>query len=292
MRRHFTIFALVFTTLVCAVSASVAQQQASCSFKLLKPIPGAVNGVNDYGTTVGQDSSNYPLGFIRYANGSTSYAIAPNSAWTVIVDRNDSGVNVGYYSTQGATINYKGFILQSGKFTTFVHPKSVYGTQLMGINKYGSTVGWYIDSNRMTHGFKRYSNGSISTLDYPGAGQSAATGINDSGTVIGSYYGNGGSNGYIHHSGNWATLNFPGTGGPSTSLVGISNGNVVVGINSASEPPSSFLYANGTFKVISIPNSYETIVGGISANGLISGNVTFNTSGGGTSSSGFTAVCK
>ena len=71
-----------------------------------------VNGVNDYGTTVGQDASNYPLGFIRYANGSTSYAIAPNSAWTVIVDRNDSGVNVGYYSTQGATINYKGFILQ------------------------------------------------------------------------------------------------------------------------------------------------------------------------------------
>src|SRR5436309_758699 len=87
MRRHFTIFALVFTTLVCAVSASVAQQQASCSFKLLKPIPGFVNGVNDYGTTVGQDASNYPLGFIRYANGSTSYAIAPNSAWTVTVDR-------------------------------------------------------------------------------------------------------------------------------------------------------------------------------------------------------------
>ena len=132
----------------------------------------------------------------------------------------------------------------------------------------------------------------MSQQDYPGAAQSTATGINDNGTVIGSYYGNGGSNGYIYHSGNWATLNFPGTGGPSTSLVGISNGNVVVGINSASEPPSSFLYANGTFKVISIPNSYETIVGGISANGLISGNVAFNISGGGTSSSGFTAVCK
>lgn len=291
MRQSFTISAFVFTTIF-FVSGSYAQQQATCTFKLVNPIPGFFNGANDYGTTVGQDSSNYSLGFIHYANGSMNFVKPPNSVWTVAMARNDNGATTGYYSTQGATINYKGFILHSGTFTTFVHPKSAYGTQLNGINKYLTAVGTYLDSSRLYHGFKRYSNGSVLTISYPGAVNTFANGVNDNGTVVGSFEGTGGSHGFIYHSGSWAQVDFPGTGGGASSLVGISNGNVMVGINTSSEPPSSFLYANGAFKVISVPNSYETIVGGISANGLISGYAVFNTSNGGSYSSGLTATCK
>jgi hypothetical protein len=291
MSRGFSISTFVVTMMIFAVSVSHAQQQATCTFKLFTPI-GPVNGVNDYGTTVGQDSSNCPLGFIRYANGSTSFVKAPNSVWTVIMARNDNGVSAGYYATQFPNAIYKGFILQSGVFTTFVHPKSVYGTQLNGINKYDTTVGTYFDSNHVYHGFRRYSNGSLVTLTYPGAVNTFANGINDSGTVVGSFEGVGGSHGFIYHSGTWAQVDFPGTGGGASSLIGISDANAMIGINTSNEPPSSFLYANGAFKVISVPNSYETIVGGISANGLISGSATFNTSNGGSYSHGFTATCK
>jgi len=69
-------------------------------------------------------------------------------------------------------------------FTSFAHPKAVGGTFLAGINKYNSTVGGYLDSANITHRFKRYSNGGLVSLNYPGASQgTAALGIND--------YGNG-----------------------------------------------------------------------------------------------------
>jgi len=71
-------------------------------------------------------------------------------------------------------------------------------------------------------------------------------------------------------------------------VVGISNNNVVVGFNTSNEPYISFLYANGAFKVISVPNSFSTNVSGISANGVITGNVVYNSG----SAGAFTATCK
>ena len=195
---------------------------------------------------------------------------------------------MGFYSTQGSTSNIaKGFILQGSTFTSFVHPKAVWGTSIMGINKYNSTVGWYLDSAEKEHGFKRFSNGGLAALDYPGSQGTDPAGINDYGTVAGSFSNTSGEHGFIFHSGSWAQVDYPGSNG-QTQLVGISNASLVVGFSTLQEPYVSFLYANGVFKVISVPNSFSTNVTGVSANGVISGNVVYNSG----ASGAFTATCK
>jgi hypothetical protein len=283
--RSLLALAIAFT--VCSASLSYSQSQASCTFNLFKA-PGQVNGVNDFRTTVGQSSSNGQLAFIRYSGGTVSYFSPPNAASTALTARNDGGVSVGFYSTQGSTSNIaKGFILQGSTFTSFVHPKAVWGTRITGINKYNSTVGWYLDSAEKEHGFKRFSNGGLAALDYPGSQGTDPAGINDYGTVAGSFSNTSGEHGFIFHSGSWAQVDYPGSNG-QTQLVGISNASVVVGFSTLQEPYVSFLYANGAFKVISVPNSFSTNVTGVSAKGVISGNVAYNSG----ASGAFTATCK
>jgi probable HAF family extracellular repeat protein len=280
----------IFTALVlCSASLSYSQvqTQASCTFTLFKA-PGLLGGVNDYRTTVGQSSSNPKLGFIRYSNGGVSYFSPPNASSTSFTGRNDGGVSVGFYTTQGSSIR-KGFILHGSTFTSFSHPKGAGGTLLTGINKYNSTVGGYFDSANITHGFKRYSNGGLVSLNYPGASQgTTALDINDNGTVVGWFSGSNGSHGFLYHGGSWAQVDYPAGNPGNTQLVGISNSNVVIGSFQRLDTYISFLYANGVFKNIYAPNADSTNVTGISANGIISGNVALSDG----STKEFTATCK
>jgi hypothetical protein len=283
--------------IVPASLALQAQTQASCTFKLFQHTTTngttlSPNGVNDYGTVVGQAvfSSGPAKGFVRYSGGGITYYGAPNAAATSFTDRNDGGINVGVYSSQGSTSNIaKGFMLQGSTFTSIVHPKAVWGTTLTGINRYNSIVGWYLDAAEISHGFKRYSNGGLVALDYPGAQYTLATGINDSGTVAGWYADNLGAHGFIYHNGQWAPLNYGTTN--TTQVYGISNANVIVGVSTSNEPATSFLYENGQFKVISYPNSFSTQVAGISTGGLITGTIVLSNTDP-TSARGFTASCQ
>jgi probable HAF family extracellular repeat protein len=281
-------FKLTFCLLALPALAQ-AQTQASCTFKLfpLNP-PGknlSPNGVNDYLTVVGQAAVDQ--GFTRFAGGGINYYSVPNSASTYLAARNDSGINVGVYSSQSASTIAKGFMLNGSTFTSIVHPKAVWGTRLTAINKYNSTVGWYLDSAEVSHGFKRYSNGSFVNLNYPGSQNTLATGINDSGTVAGWFSDSTGEHGFIYHNGQWAPFDF---GANTTQVFGISNANKIVGVSTSNEPSTSFLYENGKFKVISYPNSFSTQVAGISANGIITGTIILSNSDP-TSGRGFTATC-
>jgi len=290
IRSFFYVLIFSALILVLALPAAHAQTQASCTFKLFLLNPSGKNlvpqGINDYTTVVGKASGQ---AFTRFANGGITYYSAPNSASTYFADRNDSGINIGVYSTQSNSTIAKGFMLQGSTFTSIVHPKAVLGTTLTGINKYNSIVGWYLDSAEVSHGFKRYSNGSFVNFDYPGAQYTLATGINDSGTIVGWSADNVGVYGFIYHNGQWAQLNYGTT--KTTQVYGISNANVIVGVSTSNEPSTSFLYENGTFKVISYPNSFSTQVAGISANGMITGNIILNNNDP-TSGRGFTATCK
>ena len=288
---HLRLHAILVTLVLCSATLSYSQQyaQASCTFNLFQA-PGLVSGVNDFRTTVGQSSSNAALGFIRYPAGNVSHFSAPNAASISPAGRNDGGVSVGFYTTQGSNIR-KGFILQGSTFTSFAHPKAVQGTVLTGNNKYNSTVGYYFDSANITHGFKRYSNGGLVSLNYPGAaGGTQALGINDYGTVVGAFVsirnGNALQHGFLYHGGTWAQVDY--STNPGTSLVGISNNNVVVGDFQWLSTYSAFLYANGVFKNIFVPNADSTQVTDISANGVISGNAAFSNG----SLKEFTATCK
>jgi len=291
--RYSLFRAGALTLMICSfTSAGIlqAQTQASCTFKLFQLNPSgknlAPNGVNDYSTVVGQAAVDQ--GFTRFTGGGITYYSVPDSASTYFAARNDSGVNIGVYSSQSASTIAKGFMLKGSTFTSIVHPKAVFATRLTGINKYNSIVGWYLDSSEGSHGFKRYSNGSFVNLNYPGSQYTLATGINDSGTVAGWFSDSAGEHGFIYHNGQWAPLDF---GANATQVFGISNANKVVGVSTSNEPSTSFVYENGTFKVISYPNSFSTQVAGISANGTITGTIILNNSDP-TSGRGFTATCK
>lgn len=281
------IFATLFFCLA-GLPCSQAQTQASCTFTVFQA-PGQVNGVNDFRTTVGQRSSNPASGFIRYSGGGVSYFSAPNAASTSFTGRNDGGVSVGFYATQANPNNEKGFILQGSTFTSFSHPKGTKGTFLTGINKFNSTVGWYLDSANITHGFKRYSNGGLVSLNYPGSSQgTTALDINDSGTVVGSFVGSNGQHGFLYHGGTWAQVDYPAGDPGNTQLVGISNNNVMVGFFQRLDTYISFLDTNGVFKNIEVPDAESTNVTDISSKGIISGNAGYSDG----SMKEFMATCK
>jgi probable HAF family extracellular repeat protein len=183
-------------------------------------------------------------------------------------------------------------MLKGSTLTTIKDPQSngIDGTHAAGINKWNSIVGWYGDSNRTIHGFKRFSNGSYTTLDFPGAQGTMPAGINDSGTIVGTVNDSTGSHGFIYSNGKWAKADYPGTNG-TTQFLGISNGNVIVGLSTSTESGFTFIYTNGVYKVISDSKAAGGVfANGIAANGLITGDAYMQNSIG--SWKGFLASCK
>jgi len=241
-----------------------AQKQASCSFTFFSfPRSQSLNqptGINDWGTVVGVSDN---LGFIRDVKGGFVYYKVPNANSSSFADRKNDGTSTGSYITSG--VFQKGFVLNKARssFTSIVHPKSLsgmFGTAVGPINKWNTIVGWYGDAQNIVHGFKRYSNGSFLTLDFPGGQGTFLSGLNDSGMIVGY----SGGHGVIYYKGNWAKLDYPNA--QTTMLTGVSNSGTIIGTaelpNQSS--PTAFLYRNGVFEIVSVPNVRETEVTGIS----------------------------
>jgi len=244
--------------------------QASCTFKIhaLASNPNVmVTGVNDFGTIVGMadfgtSSSPQFRAFILYPDGSTVYWPPSGAKMSSFGGHNDVYAYTGVYVDSSNTRH--AFLLNRGNLSSIVRP---YGSVPAGINKYNSIVGSYSDSNGNSHGFKRYSNGTVVHLNYPGAVGTHAIGINDSGAIVGFYDGtDGAEHGFIYHNGAWAKLQLP-NAPLSTELYGISNAGVIVGQGQA----HAYLYASGQAKEIVVPGSTETDVRGIAPKGLIAG---------------------
>ncbi len=278
-RTSLALFAwrLIFVSALLSVftSAAHAQAQASCTFtnfglavNIPNLGPGFISpaGINDYGTIVGtatasNDQIGYQVAFIRWANGGYSFPFGTGGA-SNLTGRNDSGISIGNPSTmlKGTTVSMVTLNGGAGPINS-----------LSGINAWGSIVGTYFTDfpNALT-GFKRWSNGGFTSLNFPGGLPTNPTSINDNGAIVGVYSGGG----FLYHNGAWATIKFPNA--TSTSMVGISNAGQIVGNalmpNNTSTP---FLYENGTFKIISVPGAMpnSTTVFGISPKlGLILGN--------------------
>lgn len=284
--------------LLCFSAASIAQaqiQQAVCTFTPFT-LPGTqgftVSGVNSFGTVVGQAVfANAPSqGFIRYAGGGVKYYLVPNSLFTSFTGRNDNGVSIGTYALVG-TVTTKGFILNGSTLTSISFPqRGPRGTIPTGINKWNTVVGYFIDSNQAYHGFKRYTNGSVVTLDYPGALWTYPSAINDYGTIVGGYIDANGSHQFIYHNGQWATLDFSAEfvgEGTTHSAVGISNAGVILGIVTW-RFSFTFLYDHGVFKDVDDPAADfgNTVASDMASNGMLAGTESINSV-----YHGFTATC-
>jgi probable HAF family extracellular repeat protein len=268
MSRRFTLFAVVL--FACSAALHAQTPQASCTFHtyaLTSNPDVTVTGVNNFGTVVGfadfgKSASPQFRAFILYKDGSTVYWVPAGAKMSSFGGHNNLYAYTGVYVD--SSNKQHAFILERLVVNPIVRP---YGSVPAGVNKYDSVVGSYADSNGNSHGFKRYSDGTVVHLNYPGSAGTHAVGINDSGTIVGFYDGtDGAEHGFIYHNAVWAKLQLP-NAPLSTELYGISNAGVIVGQGQA----HAYLYANGHAKEIMVPGSTETDVRAIAPNGLIAG---------------------
>jgi probable HAF family extracellular repeat protein len=286
-------------TIVGLSAVPIAQakvQYASCQFKVFlldpsKPNDPAIGwglGANDWGTVVGQavnlvQGPIYTRGYIRYSSGAVSYYSLSGLPFTFFYARNNNGATIG--GAFDSLSRGQAFMLQGSTATLIDDPRGMpYSTRAIGINKYNTLVGIYLDpATGASRGYKRYSNGSFVGLNYPGAQATNPWSINDSGAVVGTYANASGQlHGFVYFNGKWATLDYALS--PSPNLIGISNAGVVLG--------SNFIYANGAFKLLpNVPNSTWTEFSSMSPGGVITGRA-FGLGANPYDYSGFTATCK
>jgi hypothetical protein len=122
----------------------------------------------------------------------------------------------------------------------------------------------------------------FTTIDYPGALGTIATGINNEGTVVGFYFdSSGGANGFAENSGVFSKIAAP-SALNGTFVTGINDAGTMVGYYYAGAPgsgPYGFVYSAGIFTTIDPPGAAHAasngVVGswaeGINNNGAIVG---------------------
>lgn len=280
--------------LLLATSAALAQTQAACSFNLfplMLSLPTACSqlgappgcstffypyALNDWGTIVGLaqvPSAEQNVAFIRWVGGGVTFPFGLHTV-SLLSGRNNKGTSIGYLGAGTNPVLLPGFgtsflmgtpvLLNRTTSTPIQFSVPTGHLNVNGINKWGNIVGARnIGKNLNFQGFKRWSNGNVAMLNYPGAAQTVPTSINDNGAVVGYYTDSGGqSHGFLYLSGKWATLDYPKA--TQTSLSGISNAGVIVGnatVNGGTSPitgqpiTTAFLYKNGTFEIIAVPNN-------------------------------------
>jgi hypothetical protein len=156
-------------------------------------VPGSIStaalGINSSGQIVGSfDSPNgqgqdFGGGFV-YANGVFTTILVPGFQFAVGQGINDAGNVVGTVSNNFSRL---GFLDVNGNFTFIDVGVDVSGnpfTEALAINNAGDIVG-----NSTSRGFLLDVNGNISTIEFPGAISTGASGINDQGVIVGNYSG-------------------------------------------------------------------------------------------------------
>ncbi|HJU10103.1 MAG TPA: hypothetical protein VJ728_04460 [Candidatus Binataceae bacterium] len=277
-----TSVAFVSIVLLLSACAAPAQTQADCSQNLFNLNPGSTwiypFAINDYGTIVGlaQVASPDNVAFIDWSGGGITYPFGQHVV-SMLSGRNDQGTSIGYSGTGQNSILLLGVptmmgppILLNGNTWTPITFSVPTGQQLNvnSINKFDTIVGaGNIGDGLKFHGFKRWSNGNVVMLDYPGAVQTVPTSINDGGGIVGYYTDStGASHGFLYVNGAWATIDYPNATG--TSLAGISNDGMIVGNASVNGNQTAFIYKNGIFKYFWITNNPSNsvyVIAGISA---------------------------
>jgi hypothetical protein len=217
--------------------------------------------INSAGVIAGYCSCAGDNGFVRAADGTITKFDVPDASGTFApfaFSINTEGAIAGYYGDNGSPHPvYHGFVRSaSGTITTFDAPgagtseNSVYveGTFALSINADGVITGYYVDASEGYHGFVRAADGTITTLNAPGAGTglspltqdplgTKAISINDSGVIAGYYIDpNGDYHGFmVSASGTITTFNAPGDDS-GTIVTSINDNGVIVGYDGESSP--------------------------------------------------------
>ena len=191
-----------------------------------------VIAINNAGDTAGfyVDAAGMVSGFTRI-KGAFAIANAPATQFNQILGLNNVGELAGYSSTdpEGETLQ-RAFVRQAnGSYTYLAMPDGTTNSQATAINDSHMVVGFYVDADDNNHGFI-WSNGKLSTLDYPGSAFTQALGVNNWGQVVGQFQdGFGGTHGFVYTNGNFQSVDEPDSA-PGTTLVnGINDLGQIVG---------------------------------------------------------------
>jgi hypothetical protein len=211
--------------------------------------------INTSGVIAGYCNCKGENGFVRAAGGTITNFEVPGASGTFAFSINTDGAIAGYYGDNGSPHPvYHGFVNSaSGTITTFDAPGAgtsendvyVQGTFALSINDDGVITGYYVDASDGYHGFVRSADGTITTLNVPGAGTGTspltgyqlgtkALSINHDGVITGYYIdANEVYHGFmVSASGTITTFNAPGA--PTTEATGtfptsLNDNGVIVG---------------------------------------------------------------
>jgi len=167
---------------------------------------------------------------------------------------NNAGVIAGDY-IDSAGIQH-GMVLAGKKLTTVNNKKCLTAMAFYAINSAGTAAGWCNGSGGAIA--FTWSKGKFTTIAYPKATQTEATGINDKGDVVGLYFDSASvQHGFSKIGTKYKTIDIKGD--TASDVYGINNaGTMCVYAITSAGGYSSFLYNGKTFKAISDPNAGTT----------------------------------
>jgi hypothetical protein len=159
------------------------------------------NAINAAGIIVGSytDSACNPHGFVRERNGDITVFDVPNAFGTFPNTINDGGQIAG--NVLGVSAG-NGFIRDRNGVFTFFNIPGVFDFGPMNLNTPGVVVGSYLDDSLVSHSFLRTPDGTLTIIDFPGAGTgfldgTYANSINAAGVITGTYSVAGANHGFL-----------------------------------------------------------------------------------------------
>ena len=155
-------------------------------------------------------------------------------------------------------------------------------TTASSIDITGRVVGFYVDGAGATLGFL-LTNGTYSTIRYPGARWTAAFGVNNDGLIVGGYGpdAESGRHGFLLNGGSFSSIDVPGA--VDTVARGINARGQIVGDYAGPDGVRhGFLLSGGTYTTVEMPGS-----GGGSARGINNAGQLVGFAGAGASAVGF-----
>ena len=164
------------------------------------------------------------------------------------------------------------------EFTTVQFPGATITVVNGGPNPEGTSVGSYVDTSGITHGFTLNKKGTFTSFDPPGSVATTPDFIDPQGTIVGGYVDAGGTNhGFILKNGEYTTVNFQGAAG--TVLTGVSPSGEMVGFScevaACNTTTHSFVVSKkGVFTSFDPPGAISSSASTVSPSGEIVGNYT------------------
>ena len=207
-----------------------------------------------------------------------------NPTFTQALGINDFGVIAGY----GNGSIFNGFVLPppygSANFSRENFPGATGGTQVIGIDNAGDTVGFYVDAAGNNHGFFKPFGGAFTTVDQTGSVFNQLLGINHAGTEIAGYSsftdptGATGQQAFSLVGSTYTNINALLPANFNSQATGVNNAGTVVGFYQydAAGDFSAFADKGGLISSFQFPGSVSTQALGINDLGEIVGDYILN----------------